>query len=280
MDWYSWLSRTNLEPALTYEYGLSFTRNELQKEDLGYFNHEFLLSLGINVARHRLEILKLARKELGGTSSTINNGLSKLVLATKKLFTKKNNKNSPPLSIDMSAYQNRNQWSGALKRLSSNSNSKEQKKQEKKTIIMTPPPPLSSRKKNVMRSGPLDRRTQQMQDRGAITNKCLSVSGPLDGTSIPEKWMAVNWSPIRAVPIDGKWRSEKSSYGYGIGIGSRSPSNYNYSPWEGRTSPNLSPSPLSYHHQHYYHQANVGGEIDEEGAQSLWALMFQDLKPT
>lgn len=271
MDWYSWLSRTNLEPALTYEYGLSFTRNELQKEDLGYFNHEFLLSLGINVAKHRLEILKLARKELGGTSSTINNGLTKLVLATKKLF-KKNKNNSPPLSIDMSAYRNRNQWTGALKRLSSNSNSKEQKKQEK-TTIMTPPPPFSSRKKNVMRSGPLDRRALQMQDRGAITNKCLSISGPLDGTSIPEKWMAVNWSPIRAVPIDGKWRSEKSSYGIGIGIGNRSPSNYNFSPWEERTSP----LPYHHHHQHYYHQANVE---EEEGAQSLWALMFQDLKPT
>lgn len=267
MDWYSWLSRTNLEPALTYEYGLSFTRNELQREDLSYFNHEFLLSLGINIAKHRLEILKLVRKELGGGGATIN-GLSKLVLAfnrTKKLFTRKNtgklsspHKNSPPpVPLDMSAY--RSQWSGALKRLSS-SNPKEQKEQEK-TITTTP------RKKNVMRSGPLDRRALQLQDRTtAMTNKCLSVSGPLDGTSIQEKWMAVNWSPIRAVPIDGKWRSEKSSYGYG----SRSPSNYN-SPWEGRTSP--SPMP----HHHCYHQPNVG--VDE-GAQSLWALMFQDLKPT
>ncbi|KAJ0231727.1 Sterile alpha motif domain-containing protein [Hirschfeldia incana] len=62
MDWFSWLSRTNLEDSLTYEYGLSFSRNELEYEDIAYFNHEFLQSMGISIAKHRLEILKLARR--------------------------------------------------------------------------------------------------------------------------------------------------------------------------------------------------------------------------
>lgn len=63
MDWFSWLSKTGLEPSLVYEYGLAFAHNELEEEDITYFNHEFLQSMGISIAKHRLEILKLARKE-------------------------------------------------------------------------------------------------------------------------------------------------------------------------------------------------------------------------
>ncbi|KAJ1410077.1 Sterile alpha motif/pointed domain superfamily [Sesbania bispinosa] len=65
MDWFSWLSKTGLEPSLVYEYGLTFAHNELEEEDIIYFNHEFLQSMGISIAKHRLEILKLARKEKG-----------------------------------------------------------------------------------------------------------------------------------------------------------------------------------------------------------------------
>ncbi|TKY64592.1 hypothetical protein E2542_SST14490 [Spatholobus suberectus] len=65
MDWFSWLSKTGLEPTLVYEYGLTFAHNELEEEDIIYFNHEFLQSMGISIAKHRLEILKLARKVKG-----------------------------------------------------------------------------------------------------------------------------------------------------------------------------------------------------------------------
>lgn len=65
MDWFSWLSKTGLEPTLVYEYGLTFAHNELEEEDITYFNHEFLMSMGISIAKHRLEILKLARKVKG-----------------------------------------------------------------------------------------------------------------------------------------------------------------------------------------------------------------------
>lgn len=63
MDWFSWLSRTGLEPSFIYEYGLVFSRNELRIEDLTYFNHELLQSMGISIAKHRLEILRLAKEE-------------------------------------------------------------------------------------------------------------------------------------------------------------------------------------------------------------------------
>ncbi|KAJ0755389.1 putative sterile alpha motif domain-containing protein [Helianthus annuus] len=81
IDWFSWLSKTGLEPSIIYEYGMAFCRNELEEDDIAYFNHEFLQSMGISIAKHRLEILKLVRKQRG------SNGLhpiSKLVIAIKR----------------------------------------------------------------------------------------------------------------------------------------------------------------------------------------------------
>ncbi|KAA8541953.1 hypothetical protein F0562_023105 [Nyssa sinensis] len=80
MDWFSWLSKTGLEPSLIYEYGLAFSHNELEEEDIAYFNHEFLQSMGISIAKHRLEILKLARKDKGGSPHT----MSRLIVAIKR----------------------------------------------------------------------------------------------------------------------------------------------------------------------------------------------------
>ncbi|XVF24729.1 hypothetical protein REPUB_Repub13aG0152300 [Reevesia pubescens] len=80
MDWFSWLSKTGLEPSLVYEYGLAFSNNELEAEDIAYFNHEFLQSMGISIAKHRLEILKLARKEKVVTPRPV----SRLLLAIKR----------------------------------------------------------------------------------------------------------------------------------------------------------------------------------------------------
>ncbi|CAI9753615.1 unnamed protein product [Fraxinus pennsylvanica] len=87
MDWFSWLSKTGLEPSLVYEYGLVFSHNELEEDDIGYFNHEFLHSMGISIAKHRLEILKLARKGRG----SIRHPMSRLFIAvkrTKRCFSK------------------------------------------------------------------------------------------------------------------------------------------------------------------------------------------------
>ncbi|CAI9100923.1 OLC1v1038115C1 [Oldenlandia corymbosa var. corymbosa] len=259
MDWYSWLSKCNLEPSISYEYGLAFTRNELEKDDLVYFNHEFLKSLGINVAKHRLEILKLVRKELGGSQ----NGLSKLVLAfnkTKKLFTRKvgrwafhQSKNSTQSEMisttDLCAYPSH--WSGALRRLSSS-------KEDYKPAVIT-----TSNKNVMMKSGPLDRRVMQ-QERMLMNNRCLSISGPLDG-KLQDKWMLANLSPMRTstngIP-DGKGRER-------FGFATRSPTlTTTTTPWDGRGL-----SPILNH----YYERKVGCVDD---GPSLWSLMFQDLKPT
>ncbi|XP_043701583.1 uncharacterized protein LOC122652026 [Telopea speciosissima] len=80
MDWFSWLSKTELQPSLVQEYSLAFAHNELDEEDIAYFNHEFLQSIGISIAKHRLEILKLARKEKGGRPHPV----SRVIAALKK----------------------------------------------------------------------------------------------------------------------------------------------------------------------------------------------------
>ncbi|KAH6827672.1 Sterile alpha motif domain-containing protein [Perilla frutescens var. hirtella] len=87
MDWFSWLSKTGMEPSLVYEYGLSLAQNELEEDDIAYFNHEFLQSMGISIAKHRLEILKLARREKGNYPQS----LSRIMIAikrTKRCFSK------------------------------------------------------------------------------------------------------------------------------------------------------------------------------------------------
>ncbi|CAL5199768.1 unnamed protein product [Lathyrus oleraceus] len=80
MDWFSWLSKTSLEPSLVYEYGLILAHNELEEEDMFYFNHEFLQSMGISIAKHRLEILKLSIKDKRKFPHTV----AKFVAAIKR----------------------------------------------------------------------------------------------------------------------------------------------------------------------------------------------------
>ncbi|KAF0904970.1 hypothetical protein E2562_039214 [Oryza meyeriana var. granulata] len=68
MDWYAWLSRAGLHPDVASEYARLFARHELGAADLGHLDHDFLATMGIAIAKHRLEILKLARREKSPSS--------------------------------------------------------------------------------------------------------------------------------------------------------------------------------------------------------------------
>lgn len=83
MDWFSWLSKTSLDPSLVYEYGLAFSHNELEEDDIPYLNHELLQSMGISIAKHRLEILKLAKKERISNNNN-NFPISRLIISIKR----------------------------------------------------------------------------------------------------------------------------------------------------------------------------------------------------
>lgn len=183
MDWYTWLYKTNLDPSIIYEYGLIFTRNELQEEDICHFNHEFLQSMGILVAKHRLEIIKLGRKE----AETKPNGITRLVSAinkTKKLLSKKwssSNKHSSPSPIPY-----RTQWTGALRRTNAGGGkelSYDNNKNNKGLVT----------RRQRMKSGPLDIR---QQEKLMVSNRSLSASGPLDG-KVNEGLRNNNWTPKR-----------------------------------------------------------------------------------
>ncbi|CAN6202328.1 unnamed protein product [Urochloa humidicola] len=69
MDWYAWMCRAGLHPDVALEYALLFARNELGADDLRHLDHDLLATMGVAVAKHRLEILKLARKESSSSSS-------------------------------------------------------------------------------------------------------------------------------------------------------------------------------------------------------------------
>lgn len=246
MDWFSWLSKSSLDPSLIYEYGLRFARNELQKEDLTYFNHEFLQSMGISVAKHRLEILKLARKEVGGAP----NALSRLILTinnAKKKIGKRINKwvfhevgstMALPEPPPPARYQE--QWKGALTR---KYKSEKEFQAEKQKPIKT---------MRIAKSGPLP----LVQDKLIVTNRSLKLSGPL-ACNMQERLLFTYRSPISSGPLDGQMYANKS---------------HNLSgPMDRRF-----PSPRIYA-DYRSTKENLGGGYEDH---SLWAALFRDLKPT
>ncbi|KAE8657907.1 Major facilitator superfamily protein isoform 1 [Hibiscus syriacus] len=193
MDWYSWLSKTGLDPSLVYNYGFAFSGNELQKEDLAYLNHEFLQSMGISVAKHRQEILKLARKEVREAS----NGLSKLIFAINKirnylkyvnnLVHHENNKKTKALPSP-APVSYREKWREAL--------SKKEMKIEH---------PMQRTRRTIAKSGPLDYRGQE---KFVVTPRSLKLSGPLD-RKLQERLVFSYKSPITSGSIDVAMAQER-----------------------------------------------------------------------
>lgn len=277
MDWFSWLSKTGLDPPLIYEYGLAFARNELQYEDIAYFNHEFLQSMGITVAKHRLEILKVAKKENGGNPRS----LSRLFLAlskTKKSFGKYISK--LVFQDDMSSkdlpdhhYRERYQehWRGALLR-----------KQRSGDEMRDNGPGLKNRA--LALSGPLDSR---VHERLISNTKSLKLSGPLDG-KLHERLMYPNRSPklTGSGPLNGSaplperlmistTRSPRLSGPLDVRVHDRifvttTKSPKMSGPLDGRV---LSPKFCTPYEKEK-------ADVDEFDDHSLWTTLFHDMKPT
>ncbi|KAJ9141062.1 hypothetical protein P3X46_031642 [Hevea brasiliensis] len=263
MDWFSWLSRSGLDPSLTYEYGLAFARNELQEEDLSHFNHEFLQSMGISIAKHRLEILKLAKKEVG-TGTT---GLSKFIFAINK--TKKSLKKciSKLVFHEESVFKAlpepprcREQWRGALTR----------KYKSDKELQVEKPPVLRTRRQ--ANSGPLDGRVPENL---MLNHRNLKLSGPLDGR-VPENLMPMpnNKSFKLSGPLEGKV-NDRLVFAY------RSPNPKLYGTSDGIVQQRLTAgcrSPIISRPLDGIKQGRV--TTDDYDDQSLWSHLFQDMKPT
>ncbi|KAL5547709.1 hypothetical protein UlMin_002940 [Ulmus minor] len=274
MDWFSWLSKTGLEPPLIYEYGLAFSRNELQLEDLAYFNHEFLQSMGITVAKHRLEIIKLAKKENGGYPRSI----SRLLVAiskTKKSFGKYLTKLG--FQEDMSSSSSKDlpektryqeHWKGALLR---KQRSEDLRVGEERPIFKTRSLALSgpldgrvherlmaSNTRALKLSGPIDGR---LQERLMYPNRSPKLSGVLDGRNpVPERMIIATRSPKLSGPLDSRVHDR-------FFVTSKSPKLSG--PVDSRA---VSPKFIT-----PFEKDKEDVEYDEH---SLWTALFQDMKPT
>ncbi|KAA0050059.1 Sterile alpha motif, type 2 [Cucumis melo var. makuwa] len=267
MDWFSWLSRTGLDPLHTYEYGLLFARNALKPEDIPRFNHHFLQKIGISIAKHRLEILKLAKSHTTHQPN-LNNPLISAFFKTKICLR------------------------NCLRRLISPSPAPD------KPIISPEPPPSSldepkvkvkevlkpprRRSKHVSLSGPLDRTHEKF----VMSSKSLKLSGPLDRKERPPPSPSPSplppmfpRSPRTSGPLDGRisdW-----------GLSNKSPKVNG--PPQGRMMRLIPPS----------RSPRVSGPLDgrdgspriccrcnrermesEDDYHSLWVSLFYDMKPT
>lgn len=280
MDWFSWLSRTTLEPSLIYDYGLIFARNELQLDDAIYFNHEFLQSMGISIAKHRLEILKLVKKEGGVARPKKLSGVIKKCLrkCISKLVFREDGVIKKDMSLPMVLtpepdwYQGK--WKSALVKKQGSEDVKEEKH--------VPPIPMY-RSRTIPYSGPLDGRMHEKM----VNNKAMKLSGPIDGRLMNERMMYTNRSPlISARPIDGRFtgtiRSPRVSGPLDpkVMLGNRSPR---------ITRPSAkTESPMGYSSPYNKPKADFDhddddeddDQDDDEDDHTLWPALFQDMKPT
>ncbi|PON52336.1 Mitogen-activated protein kinase kinase kinase [Trema orientale] len=276
MDWFSWLSKAGLDPPLIYEYGLAFARNELQYEDIAYFNHEFLQSMGIAVAKHRLEILKLAKKENGANPRSISR-LFVAISKTKKSFSKyfsrlvfQDDMSSPKDLPEAGPGRYQEHWKGALLRKQRSDETRDDR------------PGLGLKNRALALSGPIDLRVHERLM--ANTTKSLKLSGPLDG-KLHERLMYPNRSPrLTTGPINGRILAPERL----MITTTRSPRLSG--PLDGRgqdrllvncKSPKISgpldSRVLSPKFCSPYEKEKEEVEYDEH---SLWTALFHDMKPT
>ncbi|PKI52607.1 hypothetical protein CRG98_026947 [Punica granatum] len=287
MDWFTWLSKSGLDPGLVYEYSLEFTRNELQAEDLPHFDHEFLQSMGISVAKHRLEILKLARKDSSRLGKQLS-GLFSAIHRTKRSVGKYIGK---LISHEEAAVKesheagdgSRENWRLALTRQCKSdkegrpavkhrslalSGPLDGKYQHKYLTAAHRSPKLSGPlvygPKSPMLSAALDVKSHEKAMRALRSPK---LSGPLDG------W-AVNRSPKLSGPLDGRQVTNKN-----LKFSGPLERTTNKSPRVSGSLEGMGPGMRMSPKVHGNGNFDVG-VIDAFDEHSLWAKLFHDMKPT
>ncbi|XP_042404295.1 uncharacterized protein LOC121994266 [Zingiber officinale] len=125
MDWFSWLSNSGLDPSIVCQYALLFASNELEEEDIAYFDHGFLQSMGITIAKHRLEILKLINHRVRVSSplpaaklvSVIRNSKTCFANYIRSMMMRRNRAADPTILVVPKASYGGNggdQWRGSM----------------------------------------------------------------------------------------------------------------------------------------------------------------------
>ncbi|BAT79902.1 hypothetical protein LR48_Vigan04g027000 [Vigna angularis] len=275
MDWFSWLSRTSLEPSLIYDYGLAFARNELQLEDATYFNHEFLQSMGISIAKHRLEILKLAKKEDGALKSIKLSGVIKKCL--KKCFSLvSRDDHQEAMMTMMKEMPPEPNWYRGKWRRARHKNGSEELKGENKGVVQ--------RSRNIALSGPLDGSNGRVLHEKMVNNsKFMKLSGPLDGKINGCERVVfanANRSPIMSSapsrPLDGRFIGTAKSPRLSGPLDARAVV-CNRSPRLPRPLDERAESPMGYSP---YSNVRADAAADYDDDYAIWPTLFEDLKPT
>ena len=266
MDWFAWLSKTSLEPSLVYEYGIIFSRNELQMEDVAFFNHEFLLSMGVSVAKHRLEIFKLAKKENQGHHPRAISRLGLALMKTKKCFSK---------YFTRLAFQETDMSTSASPKHIAAEQPEKYQEHWRGSLLRKPKGHEEVRTRCIALSGPLDMRTHEKLM--MVPNpKSLKLSGPLDSKVNERLMYTANRSPrLTSVPMVNdklmvatsrcpKAADQFDARSYDRLMVSKNRSPKLSGPLDGRVTP-------------YENKERMDVDFDDH---SLWTAMFQDLKPT
>ncbi|OIW18607.1 hypothetical protein TanjilG_13359 [Lupinus angustifolius] len=290
MDWFSWLSRTNLDPSLIYDYGLTFARNELQLEDSIYFNNEFLQSMGISVAKHRLEILKLVKKEEAESAKHPNKNLSKVIkkylrkCMSKFVFREDHNNikkviKDIPLPPLLPQVQEPNWHQGKWKETQVVKQQQQQQHHGTEELKDEKPPRVPMyRSRTIALSGPLDH--SGMHEK-MVSTKALRLSGPLDGKMNEKMKIYTNRSPLISRHVDGRFTATTKSPRFSGPLDAARDQVENRSPRVTRASdatrgeienPMGSYSP--------YNKPKADFYSDDDVDHTLWPTLFQDLKPT
>ncbi|KAI4335632.1 hypothetical protein L6164_014264 [Bauhinia variegata] len=251
MDWFTWLSKTKLDPSLIYDYGVIFSRNQLQLEDATYFDHEFLQSMGVSIAKHRLEILKLVKKENGGRPNKFSGVVKKCLKKCASMLVFREDTAVKDMQVPEKPKWHQENWRGALVRKQGI-----EERSEEKPVHKT---------RTIALSGPIDGR---MYEKMANPNKVLKLSGPLDGR-MHERLAYANRSPIMPRPLDGRDSAKSPRLSRPesprMMFGSKSP------------RPIRPESPKAFSQ---YNTAKVDLDYDDDQDHILWPTLFQDLKPT
>ncbi|MED6206113.1 hypothetical protein PIB30_023978 [Stylosanthes scabra] len=272
MDWFSWLSRTSLDPSLIYDYGLTFARNQLQLEDATHFNHELLQSMGITIAKHRLEILKLVNKQQPLPPPRTNKNLSSVLKrCLRKCINKLNNMHSqnhpPPPQIEPN-WEHQGKWKGMVRKQAS------EEKEEKPAL---PVPPIY-RSKTIALSGPLDGR---MHEKLAAANKAIKLSGPIDPRMHDRMMVSTNRSPFRSRPVvDSRLARGPRLSGpldARLMVENKSPRMPILRNSDASRVVEPDESPLGFSPGD---KLDFDFDVDDIDDHTLWPTLFQDLKPT
>lgn len=221
--------------------------------------------MGISVAKHRLEILKLAKKED-----------VPMLLRTKKLsgVIKKCLKKCMNMVFgedqegEVKGYNmtpEPNWYQGKWRRALVKKYGTEELKGEKGMY----------RSRTIALSGPLDGR---MHDHKMVSGKVLKLSGPLDGKMNERMMYTTDRSPITTRPIDGRFMGRAKSPTTLHGpfdatrgmVNSKSPRLIRPSDHERGESP-ICYSPYNKKIKH---------DSDYDDGYALWPTLFEDLKPT